>query len=237
MSDTNTIPTWHHPHFVSATDDYLGTRYQFTAFTGDEPEPTLPESVKAAFISAHAAAPQRHAADPSNANRVAAGEIMSAWQAAQREAQVANTLWRVARFRRDATVKLRQIAPTVAAYHAARKTAVDTYDSLHGTPDGFWQAKLLTLAEQRQTALAAAKTLDGEAADVASMTDGLPERVLEELPALHELAKGCGADLGGWEPDTSDAYGWDRGPAVSELRHLFAEQDQRITEVTRLFAG
>ncbi|MER7331755.1 MULTISPECIES: hypothetical protein [unclassified Micromonospora] len=236
---TTTIPTWHHPHFVSATDDYFGTRYQFKPFTGDEPEPALdlPEDVAAAFRVAYGRALAEHAADPVERNRAAASAISAAWSAAEREARAANTSWRVARFTRDVTAKLRNIAPAVHAYQAARKTAVDTYDSLHGTPDGFWQAKLLTLAELREKTLAAARQLDREASGIAVMTEGLPERVLEGIPAIGQLAKECGAELGGWTPDSSDAYEWSRGPTVQELERLFTEQDARIAAVTRMFGG
>lgn len=234
---TSTIPTWHHPHFVSADRHRYGVDLRFKEFTGGELEPKLPEDVNAAFRAAHDAALAVRDADPSDRNQKASSAILAAWREARDEAKAANTLWQVARFRRDATAKLRAAAPTVHAYHAARKAAEDAYEELRGTPDGWWQAKLLTLTEARAAALDAAQKLDDAGSGIAYIEHGLPFAVQEETPPLHQLAQDCGVDLGGWAPDSLDQYESYEPPTVVELRRLFSEQDKRITEVARLFGG
>lgn len=226
QTDTATqIPQWHHPHFVSADpkgDEY--TSYRFKPFTGDEPEPDLPASVADAFYEAC------KAHDFGTPGRAAARQ---AWSAAEHEARAANELWQVARYSRRYIGMLQQVAPLVAAFQAAKQRAVDTYESLHATPDGFWLAKLLTLAEQRAAALDAARTLDGQSGGLTKAYDGLPERVLEMLPSHVELEEAAGVDLGDWHPQ--EWYSDGDGPDVSALRELFAEQDERIATVARLF--
>ncbi|WP_341719872.1 hypothetical protein QQG74_09300 [Micromonospora sp. FIMYZ51] len=226
MTDVDTaaaIPTWHHPHFVSAEHTKYGINWRFREFTGNEPEPKIPAAVEEAFLAASEAHPWN-----SDTGRAVSAARRAAWD----DERAANTLWQVARHNRRSTDLLKQIAPLVAAFQQAKKAAVDTYEELRGTPDGFWQAKLLTLAEHRQVALEAARQVDRHADDLCRVTDGLPERVLESLPVLSDLAKTAGLDLGDWWPQES--YGYGDGPEVGLLKKLFAEQDERISEVARL---
>lgn len=229
MTDTNTttdIPTWHHPHFIAAEPHYGDTLYKFKPFTGGEPEPKIPDHAEAAFWAAREAHPW-----DSDTGRA----VRAAHTAAEREARAANTMWQVARHNRHVTDLMKDIAPLVTAFQDAKRQAVDTYESLHATPDGFWQAKLLTLTEQRDAALEAARKLDQRSRPLVNTTDGLPERVLAELPALTDLEKAAGVDFDNWDPQES--YGYGDGPDVQALKRLFAEQDNRIAQVTRLFTG
>jgi hypothetical protein len=221
-----TVPVWHHPHFISATEDSIAFRFEFRPFTGDEPEPKIPDHIEAAFHAAWKAHPW-----DSEIGRA----VRAASRDAEREERVANTLWQVARYNRRYIGLLQQVAPLVAAFQAAKQRAVDTYESLHATPDGFWQAKLLTLTEQRTAALEAARKLDEQSGELTNTYDGLPERVLEALPYPADLEKAAGVDFGDWYPQES--YGYGDGPDVKALKALFAGQDKRIAEVTRLFAA
>lgn len=222
-----TIPTWHHEHFISVTDTgYGGLMFRFKPFTGDEPEPRIPDHIEEAFRAARAGHPW-----DSDIGRAVSNASRAAWQ----EERAANTMWQVARYNRRYIDALRQVAPLVAAFQAAKKRAVDTYESLHSTPDGFWQAKLLALTEQRAAALDAARKLDEQSGDLTNTYDGLPERVLEELPSPAELEKAAGVDFGDWGP--LESYGYGDGPDVGALKKLFAEQDTRIAEVARLFGA
>lgn len=231
------IPTWHHPHFVSVTNGYFGTEYEFKPFTGHEPEPRLPADVREAFEKFYA----QHRGTPAGQ---AANE---AWSTALREVEAAHIMWQAARHKRALLAWLQKVAPIARAYQQARKQTLDTYESLHATPDGFWQAKLLTLVEQRAVTLDLARKLDDKTAPIAALRDELPERVWDALPPIGDLAKSSNIDLGGWQPDLYGAY--ERaysddacdfiitGPETRELERLFAEQDERITQVTRLFGG
>lgn len=220
------IPAWHHPHYISHERTSYSIHWQFKPFTGDEPEPELPDNASRAFHDACAA----H--EYGTAERRAASE---AWSAAEHEARAANTLWQVARHNRRVAGLLQQVAPLVAAFQQAKAQAVDAYESLHATPDGFWQAKLLTIVQLREKALEAAGELDGASRELTTAADGLPERALKELPSHTELEKAAGVDLGDWYARESYSYG--DGPDTRDLNELFAEQDQRITAVTGLFAG
>ena len=230
QTDTATppIPVWHHPHFIAAETRYGSTSYRFKPFTGDEPEPAVPASVNDAFSAAWDAYDRARDTDER-------GAVSRAWSAAEHEARAANTMWQVARYNRSYIGMLQQVAPFVAAFQAAKQVAVDTYESLHATPDGFWQAKLLTLTEQRSAALEAARKLDEQSGGLTNTYNGLPERVLQELPFPAELEKAAGVDFGDWGPQES--YGYGDGPDTSALKRLFAEQDEKIAEVARLFGA
>lgn len=221
------IPTWHHPHFVAADDGPFGVKYEFKPFNGDEPEPRLPADVREAFEKFYA----QHRGTPAGQ---AAGE---AWSAALREVEAAHIMWQAARHKRVLLAWLRKVAPIARAYQQARAAVVDTYESLHATPDGFWQAKLLTLVEQRTVARHLARKLDDETTPIVDLWDELPGQVWEAMPSIEELAKSHGIDLGDWRPNLSDACESSLGPEARELEELFAEQDERITQVTRLFGG
>lgn len=224
-----TIPEWHHPHFVSAEDQGgLYTRYTFKPFTGDEPEPDVPASVNDAFSAAWDAYDRAR-------DMVERSAVSRAWSAAEREARAANTMWQVARHNRRAVELLQKVAPLVTAYQQAKAQSVNAYESLHATPDGFWQAKLLTLTQLREKALEAARQLGSVSNELATVYYGLPERVLEMLPTQAELEKTAGVDLGDWYPQESYSYG--ESPDTHTLKELFAEQDKRIAQVARLFGA
>ncbi len=225
---TDTIPTWHHPHHIATHHTSYGTRYEFKPFTGDEPEPRIPDNVEAAFMAARDA----HPYDSDTGRAVSASS-----RAAYAEERAANTMWQVARHNRDTIALIKQVAPLLATMQQAKQAAVAAYEALHATPDGFWQAQLLTITQLRKAALRAARQLDAVASGLATVADGLPERVLAEIPAFAELEKAAGTDLGDWYPRERYGYGYGVGPDEGELSKLFAEQNEHIKQATRLFSG
>lgn len=220
----NKVPAWHHPHLITAKQHNTGTRWQFKPFTGDEPEPKIPGSVKDAWKAAEDSHPQ--SSDIGQA-------VSEARRSAYAEEHAAYMLWRVARHNRQVVALLRDIAPLVGEYQQARQRAVDAYEQLRGTPDGFWQAQLLTLADQRRAALQAARRLSGQAYDLATIMRKLPDHVLAKVPPLSELEETAGVDLGDWYPQ--ERYHGD-GADARALMWLFAAQDELIKQATRLFA-
>lgn len=225
---TTTVPTWHHPHFVAAKETRFGTEYQFTAFTGDEPEPKLPDSVVQAF---------RAAFDAVVNNAVERQEVSDAWTAAENEARAANTVWRVARYHRDVASGLRAAVPAARAYLRAKQAVDAAYAALDDALDGKWRATLLRLVDARETALKAAKEADDALAPVAQRMEGEPERVLVQIDSVEGVARKVGIDITGWPIGDSYDYqdsGWSRSPTQQALAEQFKQQDHRIKEVSRL---
>ncbi|MEU3455635.1 hypothetical protein ABZ671_18840 [Micromonospora sp. NPDC006766] len=221
-----TTVTWHHPHFVSAKETHFGIKYQFKAFTGDEPEPTLPESASLAF---------RNACDAFEVGSAERRAVSDAWTAAEREARAAHTSWRVARYHRDVAAVLRKAAPAAEAYLRAKQAADAAYAALDDAPDGKWRATLLRLADARTAALAAAEQFDQAVEPAAGLIDGLPERTLELIDSIDGVGRQIGLDTSDWWIGSSDEYhGYGAGPSRRKLSRQFKEQDQRIKEVSRL---
>ncbi|MEU7802685.1 hypothetical protein AB0B10_25835 [Micromonospora arborensis] len=226
MPTSTTVPTWHHPHFVSAKKTSFSIQYQFKAFTGDEPEPKLPESVSLAFANAY---------DTGEPNTPARRAALDAWQDAEQEARAANTSWCVARYHRDVAAILRKAVPAAQAYLRAKQAVDAAYAALDDAPDGRWRATLLRLADARSAALTAAEQFDQAVEPAAGLSDGLPERVLELTDSIEGVGRQVGLDTSDWYIGTSDEYrGYGAGPSQDKLARKFEEQDRRIKEVSRL---
>lgn len=213
MSST-TIATgaaWHHPHFIAEQRYAQSVRYTFRPFTGDEPEPVIPDHVSALLH-----VEQDHQAP--DAPWQAYGPIAD-------EVHVANTLWRAARYHRAVAGWAQTAVPVYQAYRRAIAAADAAYAALDETPDGQWRTALLRLVDARTTALDAARRLDAASDELDALDEDVPERVLEQAKSFHEIARDLGVDLSGWH---------NRGDTARNLERTFRTQDDRINEVRRL---
>ncbi len=209
----------HHPNFRGFErrelgDTYVSESWRFAPFTGNEPDPetVMPDHVQA-LRNADYHSPEYQA------YRLILGEL-----------HAANTCWQVARWTNAAAAALREHYPTWQAYRRATAAAEAAYAALDDTEDGKWRAALLRLADARTAALDAARHLDGANEAIDALDEGLPERVTEELPSLHEIARQLSLDIDGW--DIYSHGGW--GGPVRDLEDKYRKQDKRITEVARL---
>lgn len=221
MSTTTTAPdltSLHHPHFLAGEltfrDSYGSSyRFAFRPFTGDEPEPQLPDDL-----------PDGLAADDYR--------FLSA------EYQFAYTMWAQARFRRAVIPMLQAAASLWQEYQRATKAMAAAFAAFWETGDLQWRAQILRLTDTHAQALAAARTWDEAAAGLARvqhehLLDVGEERELD----LRDVAPGAGLDIARWDIDTADAYAssWrDSWPAATAVRDEIERQKRRLKEVDEL---
>lgn len=209
--------TWHHSHFIRATKAFHGTTYEFTPFTGNETEPTIPPEWEC----------QR------------ADEVgWDAYRARQAEVRAARTLWGLARYRTQMQKMIREALPEWQNYHRAQQTMEAAYAALDSTPDGQWRSAILRLVDARGQAIAAAEKWDRAAAPISELYSKAEVDVQEEAPSLAVLGREIGVDATNWDVRSSYDYRTSWGqiyhPSVNDLEAAIRVQDERIKEVARL---
>jgi hypothetical protein len=221
MSTAATAPDltpFHHPHFLGGEltfrDSYGSSyRFAFRPFTGDEPEPQMPDDL-----------PDQLAADD--------------YRFLGAEYQFAYTMWAQARFRRAVIPMLRAAAPAWQEYQRATNAMAAAFAAFWETGDLQWRAQILRLTDTHAQAQAAARRWDEAAAGLARaqhehIGDVGEERELD----LRDVAPDAGLDIARWDIGTADAYtsSWrDNWPAAAAVRSEIERQKVRLKEVDEL---
>ncbi|MGW3563555.1 hypothetical protein ACWDSL_06580 [Streptomyces sp. NPDC000941] len=210
---------YHHPHFVrSEPGRYDGwVNYFFTAFTGREPEPKMPESV---YDDKAVTYEQRR-------------ELSSQYDAAR-------IMWSKARLRLQAGPLLREAAPLWDAWTTAQAELRATFKAFWETSDGQWRAQLLRLTDAERDAKVAATAWDELAEKLAKLAS---EQVYvageyDEL-GLTTVAKDIGLDASRWWIDHISAYRPDsyfqrETPLVQDVTREIEKQREQLREIATL---
>lgn len=212
------LTPYHHTHFAGgelAFRDSYGSSYRFAfrVFTGDEPEPRMPDDVPGQLTD--------------DEYRFLAAEY-----------EFAYTMWAQARFRRAVIPMLRAAAPLWQEYQRATSAMDAAFAAFWETSDLQWRAQILRLTDTHAQAQAAARKWDEAAAGLARaqhehLRDVGEERELD----LRDVAPDAGLDITSWDIDTADAYtsDWrDSWPAADAIRREIERQKDRLTEVDQL---
>ncbi len=210
--DLATAADWHHPHYIGEDDHWGVRRIKFKPFTGDEPEPVMPDGIDAAFDRGDRAA------------RAEFSRIAS-------EVEAARIMWVLAQHKRSVLAVIDEAQPALQRSRATRYQVNNLFASLAETADNNWRSTIMRLMQAREDALDAARVLDEYTYRLDQISDWVyVQRAAERADSEYSIAAAAGYDMVGWDTAWDDG----EGSLENKLRKAYAEQDRQIRAIADL---